>query len=384
MMEMGSASDDRQLLYFNDDGHARMFVQDPIYGTHIAISDASSWADQWYYFVGTWNASWVRLFVNGVEDSTPVVGDTGISTSTSCALGAAGLSSGNWFNGGLDELRISTVVRNNSWIATEYAMMNDPGNFTDVGPVEFLDAPVVSDVSPENGSSDVSLGLSALGFMLTDFQNDAMEYWVETVPDIGSAHDTMSSNGVVSVSVSGLVGDTGYVWFVNVTDGSNATNRSFSFTTESDLPLILNESPADGSIDVPLNPTLQAEIIDLQGESVEWQILFYDTGSSSWTVLNSGTLPTGSGSVSVVTSDADTYGVLYVWSVNVTESGSSVWVNQSFSFSTPPLLSDWQYRKKITVDHTMVTDDHVGFPVLVDISGDSSLAAHARSDAGSC
>ena len=277
LMEMGSASNDRQLLYFNDDGHVRMFVQDPVGGTHIAPSDASSWSDDWYYFVGTWDSSSVRLFVDGVEDSTPAGSNNGISTSSSCVLGAAGLSSGSWFNGGLDEVRISKTARNSSWIGTEYNMMNDTVNFTDVGPLEYTPVPVVSEVNPVDEAVDVSLGLSSLSFVLTDFQNDSMEYWVESVPDVGSAHDTVSVNGLVSVPVVGLLAGVTYTWFVNVTDGSYEVNESFSFTTVAHL-------------------------------------------------------------------------------------------------------SDWQYRKQITVDHTLVDERLTGFPLLVDIAYDSDLAAGAQVD----
>ena len=42
--------------------------------------------------------------------------------------------------------------------------------------------------------------------------------------------------------------------------------------------------------------------------------------------------------------------------------------------------SDWQYRKKLTLDETMVEDNLVNFPVLISFTGDTDLAADARSD----
>ena len=42
--------------------------------------------------------------------------------------------------------------------------------------------------------------------------------------------------------------------------------------------------------------------------------------------------------------------------------------------------ASWLYRKKITIDYTKVGGNLVNFPVLIDISSDSDLSSHARSD----
>jgi len=48
---------------------------------------------------------------------------------------------------------------------------------------------------------------------------------------------------------------------------------------------------------------------------------------------------------------------------------------------TPWFDTDWQFRKKITIDKTKVIDGpHTNFPVLISISSDSDLAAKAQSD----
>jgi hypothetical protein len=55
-----------------------------------------------------------------------------------------------------------------------------------------------------------------------------------------------------------------------------------------------------------------------------------------------------------------------------------------FSFATSAQAawydSNWQYRKKLTIDYTKVGATLSHFPVLVSLSSDSDLAAHARSD----
>ena len=42
--------------------------------------------------------------------------------------------------------------------------------------------------------------------------------------------------------------------------------------------------------------------------------------------------------------------------------------------------NSWQYRKQITIDYTKVTANLTNFPVLINLSTDSDLASHARSD----
>jgi hypothetical protein len=52
-----------------------------------------------------------------------------------------------------------------------------------------------------------------------------------------------------------------------------------------------------------------------------------------------------------------------------------------------PLFTDdlwwntqWQYRKKVTIDHTKVDGDLTHFPVLISLTADINLSAHAQSD----
>ncbi|HXW98966.1 MAG TPA: DUF2341 domain-containing protein, partial [Methanomicrobiales archaeon] len=40
----------------------------------------------------------------------------------------------------------------------------------------------------------------------------------------------------------------------------------------------------------------------------------------------------------------------------------------------------WRYRKKITLSHALVSSDQVNFPVLISLTADPDLAAHARTD----
>jgi len=93
-------------------------------------------------------------------------------------------------------------------------------------------APVISAPSPLDGATSMSVMFSQLGFSLTDFQYDLMNYTVTTTPNIGSDSRVNIRNGRYAVAVGNLEHGTTYTWKVSVTDGENWANKTFTFTTE--------------------------------------------------------------------------------------------------------------------------------------------------------
>ncbi len=92
-------------------------------------------------------------------------------------------------------------------------------------------APVISNPTPVDGERDVPMDIQELRFTLHDFQSDAMDYTVQTQPDIGSAQGTDVHNGTYTVPISGMTYAATYQWYVNVTDGTHWTRKIFSFET---------------------------------------------------------------------------------------------------------------------------------------------------------
>lgn len=92
-------------------------------------------------------------------------------------------------------------------------------------------APIVSNPVPADGERDVPMDIPCLCFTLHDYQGDAMDYTVETSPDIGSAQATGVHDATYTVSVSGLMYGATYRWYVNATDGTHWTQKMFSFET---------------------------------------------------------------------------------------------------------------------------------------------------------
>ncbi|NWF94739.1 MAG: hypothetical protein HXY34_01220, partial [Candidatus Thorarchaeota archaeon] len=106
------------------------------------------WTAGWYFFsvlLDSDTMSANKIYINGVDEtSSGTVGtaNTGsLSFSGDWGLGGgradtADLASGYAYlpaSSGIDELRVSTVQRGAGWIATEYANINNPGEFRTVG-----------------------------------------------------------------------------------------------------------------------------------------------------------------------------------------------------------------------------------------------------------
>ena len=241
-------------------------------------------------------------------------------------------SESNPMDGLIDEVRVSRIARSAAWIRAEYNNVVDANLFYDVGSQQQVNVPVISSENPADGSAQVSVSLAELSFHIEDPEGDPMDFDVTTSPDIGSRSETAVSDGTYTVSVSGLDYGQTVTWYVDVTDGTHTASEVFSFTTESDVPIISSEAPADGAANVGLNPTLQAHIHDQQGDSVEWEIEVDLDGS--WELMNSGSLPTGSGTVSATAAGVGEYDTTVHWRVRARDAGSGTWVEETYHFTT--------------------------------------------------
>jgi hypothetical protein len=197
--------------------------------------------NDWYQVVMVYEAdSELRFYVNGAPDGSLTVGPYGsISNSLPTVIGASivhegipGADDKQFFDGFIDEVRLSNIARDADWIAASYSNQNNPGGFYSVGDLELsAGPPAVSAPEPADGVIDVSITLTALRFTLTDPDGDLMNFTVTTTPDIGSAMVNGVPNGTYSVAVSGLDYETTYQWDISADDGTLITDKSYTFTT---------------------------------------------------------------------------------------------------------------------------------------------------------
>jgi len=96
--------------------------------------------------------------------------------------------------------------------------------------------PVITSINPPNNAEDAPLSLSQLQFTLADYQHQPMNYTITTNPDIGDDTKINVNNGKYTLNITKLAPSTTYIWTISVTDGTNWTNKTFTFTTK---PLIL-------------------------------------------------------------------------------------------------------------------------------------------------
>jgi hypothetical protein len=100
----------------------------------------------WQHVAAVFNAGVVTLYVNGVSKGSfsglgsgaPAANPTYMGFWYNAADGA------RYFQGGIDEWRVSGTARSAAWIATEYANQNAPGAFLTVGTQESSVASVSS------------------------------------------------------------------------------------------------------------------------------------------------------------------------------------------------------------------------------------------------
>ncbi len=105
-------------------------------GAWLSLSNALS-PSQWIYVTLVLNSGTGAItgYVNGIATGTGAYSVTTSHSNEAQTLGSAA-SSYAWFNGMLDEFRVSTTARTAAWILTEYGNQNTPATFYAVGTQE--------------------------------------------------------------------------------------------------------------------------------------------------------------------------------------------------------------------------------------------------------
>ena len=118
-----TAPNTKILFYFTEDGSTVRYVY-----CNYAFTNGN-----WYHVAVVWRSGQVPVFyVNGVPQTTYRSDAT-----SSIYAGAASLDIGRrvpfYFDGVIDEVRVSDVARSPEWIATQHNNQMDPSTFYDIG-----------------------------------------------------------------------------------------------------------------------------------------------------------------------------------------------------------------------------------------------------------
>jgi len=94
----------------------------------------------WHYIVGVKDGNNLRLYIDGTEDAISPANITGmasLNTDYPVVIGkiynSAGAEYYQFFDGIMDEVRISSTARSADWIETEYNNQSDPATFYEIG-----------------------------------------------------------------------------------------------------------------------------------------------------------------------------------------------------------------------------------------------------------
>jgi hypothetical protein len=91
--------------------------------------------DIWYLFHLVRNGPTVEYYVDGNLEYSDISGDYGSSSNPNenLVIGTGRKMNERFFDGTIDEIRISNEARSPGWISTEYNNQNDPSSFIDIG-----------------------------------------------------------------------------------------------------------------------------------------------------------------------------------------------------------------------------------------------------------
>lgn len=104
-------------------------------GSGVSGVTALTSTTNWYYIVFTYNntTDLNQIFVNGILDNSNTLAEESIGT-VNLRIGSR--SGTGYFDGIIDEVRISTVERSSAWVQTEFNNQNDPSSFLTLGSEE--------------------------------------------------------------------------------------------------------------------------------------------------------------------------------------------------------------------------------------------------------
>jgi hypothetical protein len=106
----------------------------------------------WAFVTATFDGTNIRFYQNDALFTT-AASALGDSTLSGCFMGGSFTSSNYYFDGKLDEIRLSSNVRSADWIAAEYHNQNSPTSFYSLGSEQVAGGQVVSPTfSPTAGT----------------------------------------------------------------------------------------------------------------------------------------------------------------------------------------------------------------------------------------
>ncbi|MCX6720204.1 MAG: fibronectin type III domain-containing protein [Candidatus Staskawiczbacteria bacterium] len=219
-----------------------------------AISSDTITTGAWHHLVGVYDGSYVYLYVDSVLKGTSAVtsGNIDYGTSKDLAIGQDSPynSIGEFLNGKVDELRISSTARSANWIKTEYNNQNATLTFYSVTGPET--APTVPTVTSPTATAIATTSATLGANVTSDGGASLMEVGIcwglssSSMPNCNAEGGNFST-GVYTMSITGLPAGT-LIYYEGYAINSVGIGYSSydSFTTIS-TPTVTAISPTTGA-----------------------------------------------------------------------------------------------------------------------------------------
>jgi hypothetical protein len=217
-------------------------------GSLTSITGGSLLAGGWTHIVGVYDGSSIKLFVNGSQVSSSSETGNIASSGTPLVIGADTEISSEYFNGALDEARISNSARSADWVATEYNNQSTPSAFYTIG-TDASGGPNLTSLSRVSGLSGTPVTITGTNFGSTQgsstvtFNGTSATVSSWSATSITVTVPTSAATGSVVVTVSNIASNgikftvtTGYANRRSITiDHTNVPN-----TDQSNFPVLIS------------------------------------------------------------------------------------------------------------------------------------------------
>ncbi|WP_462248297.1 DUF2341 domain-containing protein [Ekhidna sp.] len=278
--------------------------------------------DTWYHlnFVVDRTNFHRIIYVDGASDISDLSDNSGSTWQThtgangNVTLGGEDNSTARRHIGFFDEVRVSSVVRNADWIATEYNSMDPSGSYLSLGTEEAI---TVFDIDESTDTLNLTISLSGIDV------NDVNIDYAITSGTASNGSDYIFAAGTATITAGNLStvitvditddsqDEMDETFTVSLTNPSSVSNLSLAANNEIEITLVDNDDgPTIAASDISLFVNEGADInsfaVDLdvssgQAVTVDYAIADISATNGADYVLSSGTLtiPADSTSASV-------------------------------------------------------------------------------------
>jgi len=168
-----------------------------------AATKSSVATTSWNYYVGTYDGSNVRVYVNGVQGTASAFTGSIDTTTNPLEIGRA-IANTKAFPGLIDEVRVSVTARSAGWITTEYNNQNSPSTFHTLGSQQAYYTDGAGTIEADTSSAYANSTANTIAFTYTAAGNGMSSGALTLlVPSGWSAPSTTGSNPGYSTASTG-------------------------------------------------------------------------------------------------------------------------------------------------------------------------------------